>query len=262
MRTGSTAGVFIDDTGSPGLAKTPAYLHPDRKSWVAVIVPQHHIADVWHQFPDAITELERLTGATEFHFSDIYGGNREFRDVDPQLRIGLFEFAAFLFRHYRFPILVQTFDPSIVDQIRDTGHELPRLGPFDFSNHEHVALFFLLRRVREYLREESAGQSARVFIDEGFQKNGVGLRIPGFQPEFRDGLICFANSASILPIQLADFAAFGLNRTQLIRGKTSLSAADSKLLGIYTAVAGNYINIEQREVDLKDWEPVVEDSEA
>lgn len=262
MRVGSAAGVFIDDTGNPGLAETPAYLHPNRKSWVAVIVPRDHIAEVWDQFPNAIEELQRLTGAREFHFSDIYGGNREFRGVDPQLRIGFFEFAAFLFEQYRFPILVQAFDPSIVDRIRESGRELPSVRPFDFSNHEHVALFFLLLRVRNYLRDSLTGQTARVFVDEGFQRNGVGLCIPGFQPEFRDGLICFGRSASILPIQLADFAAFGLNRVQLIRGKTSLSDADSRLIEIYAALAYNYINIEQREVDLANWEPVLEDENS
>jgi hypothetical protein len=257
MRLGKVAGVFIDDTGSPGLSDTPTYLHPDRKSWVAVIIPRGQIAEVWEQFPGVIDELQRLTGAREFHFTDIYGGNRDFKGVEPPIRIALFDFVAGLFAHYKFPVLVQTLEPGIVDRICQARHRLPGSKQFDFSNHAHIALVFLLLRVRNYLRSELAGQSACVFVDEGIQKDGAYLRIAGFQPEFRDGLIRFGNSESILPIQLADFAAFGVNRVQLIRGKSSLSEADARLLEIYSGLAMNFINIELREADLKNWEPVL-----
>src|SRR5882724_6285714 len=54
QRAGKLHGVFIDETGSPGLRDTPSNLHPDRKSWVAVIVPKAEIAEVWQEFPGAI----------------------------------------------------------------------------------------------------------------------------------------------------------------------------------------------------------------
>jgi hypothetical protein len=34
QRAGAVHGVFIDDTGSPGLENTPTNLHSDRHSWV------------------------------------------------------------------------------------------------------------------------------------------------------------------------------------------------------------------------------------
>ena len=40
---GQVHGVFVDDTGSPGLRDTPGHLHPERKSWVAVVVPRSEI---------------------------------------------------------------------------------------------------------------------------------------------------------------------------------------------------------------------------
>jgi hypothetical protein len=39
----------------------------------------------------ALSKLNRLTGAKEFHFVDIYGGRRAFKGVDPSIRIELFE---------------------------------------------------------------------------------------------------------------------------------------------------------------------------
>ena len=107
-----------------------------------------------------------------------------------------------------------------------------------------------------YIREQLLGETARVFVGEGFQRNGVAIPFPGFEPEFRDGLVCFANSSSILPVQLENFASFGLNRVQLILAKKSLSSAAQMLIAIYSGIAFNYVNIEQREVDLKNWQPI------
>ncbi|MEM3489059.1 MAG: DUF3800 domain-containing protein, partial [Nitrososphaerota archaeon] len=53
---------------------------------------------------------------------------------------------------------------------------------------------------------------------------------------FANGLICFARSPSIPPIQLADFAAFALNRTQLLLGKEKLSPLDKRLLEILSSI--------------------------
>src|SRR5262249_29392785 len=148
----------------------------------------------------------------------------------------------------------QTLNPTseVVDEF---GKQYPnKVGPFDFRNHEHLALFLLLITVRCFLRDNCGGAVARVFIDEGVQRAGIGIQLPGFSPEFKDGLLCFANSASIQPLQFADFAAFGVNRTQLLLGKDSLSRGDRKMLEIYSRVVWNVQNIEKRVVNLNSWE--------
>jgi hypothetical protein len=48
-----------------------------------------------------------------------------------------------------------------------------------------------------------------------FKKSGAAIKIPHFERQFADGLVCFARSDAIQPIQLADFAAFALNRHQV-----------------------------------------------
>src|SRR5690242_20360595 len=39
-------GVFIDDTGSPGLRTGSEELHPERKSWVAVVILRTQLPDL------------------------------------------------------------------------------------------------------------------------------------------------------------------------------------------------------------------------
>jgi len=72
LAMGRTHGVFIDDTASPGLSFTPEGLHPERKSWVGVVVSRRYMPEVLEQFPQAIQELQVQTRAAEFHFADVY----------------------------------------------------------------------------------------------------------------------------------------------------------------------------------------------
>lgn len=246
-------GVFIDDTGSPGLATASPRLHPERSSWVAVIVPRSDMREVLEQFPEALDELSRLVPSREFHFGDIYAGRKEFDGLPIAVRLALFEFMATIFRTYRFPVIVQTLDPNSLGEIRRRGKFPDSIGPFNLARPADAALFFLLLRVKWHLQGQTGPGLARVFIDEGYKNNGIAIRIPTFEEVFADGLVCFAKSSSIHPIQLADFAAFCMNRTQLLLAKDELSDLDKTLLGILSPIAWNYVNIDRRIVSPEDW---------
>ena len=74
LAAGQAYGIFIDDTGSPGLPDTPPNFLPKRKSWVAVIVPPHQMPEVLEQFTGGLQALKEATGASVFNFTDIYAG--------------------------------------------------------------------------------------------------------------------------------------------------------------------------------------------
>ena len=109
----------------------------------------------------------------------------------------------------------------------------------------------LLLRVKKYLEAYPAGGQARVLVDEGFKKNGAAIRIPRFERQFADGLVCFARSDAILPIQLADFAAFAPNRHQILLSKPKLSDLARELLAILTPISWNYQNIQRIVIPLE-----------
>jgi hypothetical protein len=162
--------------------------------------------------------------------------------------------------------IVQTFDPVTLAHFHAKSvPRLPeRLLPFDFTKPEDTALFVLLIRLKRFMQDAAANSTvkARVFIDEGYKKNGKAIRIPTFESAFADGLVCFANYSSILPIQLADFAAFALNRSQLIGGKEQRSSLDNRLLEILSPIAWNYQNIEKSVISLADGGAIIKTREA
>jgi hypothetical protein len=257
LAQGEAFGIFIDDTGSPGLKDTPSFLHPRRKTWVAVVVPPTSMPEILEQFPNAIDGLREFVGAHEFHFADIYGGRKEFEKVPLEKRLGIFQFMAWVFKRHALPIFVQTLDPTsrAVGFFKERfaaefgGSKRMTLGPLHIENHEHLALILLLMRLRSYLRDELHGATAHVFLDEGLRPAGRIICIPGLQPEVRDGAVYSESSAKVMPLQLADFAAFGLNRMQLVLGKDSIGPLDYAIGKIYEELAGNWQNIPAKVID-------------
>lgn len=245
LRSGLFYGVFIDDSGSPGLQTGTLSLHPERKTWVGVVIDPRLMPEVLVQLPQALQGLEELTGATEFHFADVYAGRGAFAEVSFKRRLAIFQFMAYIFDTYRFPIVVQTFDPDTLESIHLRGRFPARIGSFDMTKPNDAALLFLLLRVKWYVENNRTDlELARVFVDEGYKRDGTALAVPQWESVLADGLVCFASSRSILPIQLADFAAFSLNREQLLLHRHKLTMRDVELLGTLEPVAHNYMNID------------------
>lgn len=244
LRSGRHYGVFIDDTGSPGLI-TPG-LHAKRKSWAAVLVPPAQMVEVMDQLPSSLLFLKKLgIDDPEFHFTDIWARHGDYSKLDLQARLGIFRFMAYIFATYRFPVIVQTFNPDNATDIQNQADWPRDFGPLKFSNHEDLALIFLIMRVRRYLKTLGDGNAtACVVVDEGRLKDGTAIAHPDLAPVFCAGAILFASSRKVHAIQLADFAAFALNRSQLLRVKKKLTDLDKTLLQIFSPVAECFINID------------------
>ena len=244
LRSGRHYGVFIDDTGSPGL-KSPG-LNEQRKTWVAVLVPPREIAEVMDQLPLALTLLNELgLEDPEFHFTDIWAGKGEYKKLELNKRLGIFRFMAEIFAIYGIQVLVQTFDPVNAADIRGRADWPKSFGPLKFSDHEDLALIFALLRIHMHLKAiEGGNATACVVVDEGRFASGRAIIIPGLAPTFCAGSILFASSRLVHPIQLADFAAFALNRTQLLLAKDNLSELDKTFLKIVSPLNKHFINID------------------
>ena len=149
---------------------------------------------------------------------------------------------------------MQTFDPDNATDIRNRGKWPESLGPLKFNDHGDLALIFALLRVRMHLKSlEGGNATACVVVDEGRLSSGKAIVLPGLAPTFFAGAVLFASSRQVQPIQLAlaDFAAFVMNRWQLLRVKDSLTQLDKTLLEIVWPIGDTFINIDSMPVH--DW---------
>lgn len=259
FQAGKFGAVFVDDSGSPGLARASRNDRDNYKTWVAVIVSRDHIAEVYKQLPSTVEVLKEFAPkAQEFHFADIYAARKEFKGIDSSVRLGMFRFMAWVFAEHQFPIVVQTLSPDAPERIA-SFMDLPRsFGPLQTNRHDDLALLMLLMRLRaKLLSEFQQDAPIRLFVDEGRLKDGQGFVIPPLTNVFCDGTVFFASSNKVIPIQLADFAAFTINRWKILATKESLSEFDKEFLRIVTPIAELYMDSEQVVVmdypGLKNW---------
>jgi hypothetical protein len=211
--------VAIDDSGTPGTQNRSASLPLQRKTWVAVIVHPNTVLGVSHAMSMLLEGIKSDYGAAELHFTDIYSGRGVFKGVEDKKRLELFDLMASMFHDLEIPIVVQTLAP---EHLAEIGPKLPASFPgfswFRLDNHEHVALLFLLCRVRSFVREHglAAGGPLSAIIDQGQVKAGSHIPVPQWADMFAYGKVLAHESQQVPLLQLADFAAFVTARQQWV----------------------------------------------
>jgi len=225
---------------------TPTGLHPDRKSWVGVVVPPKQVLPVASDLNEAITALGFDLGLKEYHFVDIYSGKGPFREVGLEARLLIFKMFSALFYIHELLIYVQTFDPVVHGRLASSlPKPLPKVADcFDMHSHQDAALWLLLVRVWEYIlaKRTSKNHRAMVFIDEGLRKPGSCVEVDVLGDAFLDGRLYFEKSSLSPMLQLADFAAFCLNRSQIIFHKEKRSDLEISFLRIMEPIVPLFKN--------------------
>ncbi|GEM_PF-5638624 len=243
LRRGESIGVFIDDSGSPGVDGANGWSEENRPVWVAVVVPPRTCPSVLTELTDILTALREETRATEYHWADILGGRKEFKGLAPARKIGLFNGMTRIFEKVRFPLVLQGMNPDCLKKLRQTLGLSDRFGTFCLEDPRQAALLFLLLRVVNLLTEvhEKAPFPARVFVDGRGWPKGHALVMPGTDGVLVGGQVCFASSRVVEPLQLADFAAFMHNRAEKRRKGVAAKGATTR--SIDDALASMYNRI-------------------
>lgn len=262
VRDSGKTCVVIDETGNPGQSTGSSYLHPDRKSWAAVVLSPQQFKEVASELPPTLEELKRLCGGAEFHMTDIYRGHKSFKAAEVEQRLGAIAFLAHIFRENKYPIFFQTLDPVGAKQFADPLFQR-KLGVLDLRKHEELALWMLLSRVQEYISDNKNNlpHPAYFVLDESEKwkdSRSVDIQKTVINPTlFASKKIYSRNSVDFPAIQLADFAAYCINRQQwlLTLPKEKITQFDLAFLSIVSNAGFNTINIPQVKVDLKLWQP-------
>jgi hypothetical protein len=96
---------------------------------------------------------------------------------------------------------------------------------------------------------------AYVVLDEGFRPAGRAIQVGSLGSAFQRNSIYTASSSDFCPVQLADFAAFCISRTQWLMAKERRSPADDAFLKIIASLRLNVTNLPETVADLATWTP-------
>jgi len=219
--------VYVDDGGNPGQDSGSDFLPPSRKSWTAVIVPQAVAAQVAAAMEIFISGVCAEHGAKELHFTDVFSGKKAWKSVSVHRRIEIFDLMGQLMDSFGLPVVhITTSAETLLDHPELAATFKRKEGVWwDISNLEHFGFLRLCSKVAQYLREfqQDAPNDFQfpmpLFVDEGLLKAGGEATLPSWADVLDGPKAKFRRSIDVPGIQLADFAAFSLNRSQWIAAK-------------------------------------------
>ena len=247
---GGTGLVMMDDGGSKiGTRDGPQ----DRQTWIAVLIPPLQSQYAITQMDGLHDEVAEQFGAAKLHAYEIFQRQSCWAQVPIGHLKGVIACVAEIFRIMRFPIVVQTFWEG-----NESHHRLVKMGSdrdvgliqkgfgIDIKSPKEAAFILCIRRFRDYIAEEFPDTKWEVFADAGKQEPGRTIVVPLrwnnsdlVRVHFEDSKICRL-------IQLADYVAYFLSRSQQIAHCNSASVYDEELLDIL-GTCWNFVNLDYEE---------------
>ena len=247
LSTGEVYSVFIDDTGTAGLTEQ------ETVRFVAVVVRPEISPQIPMGMRIATDMLKQVTEATEFHFSDIYQAQGQFKGVPLHTRLSILRAMTSVFSDIIKPaIFVQSMDSETLKHVARQV-QLPQLpSPLSLTSTRNFAFLGILARVCEYVAQTRSGdEEAVIFCDQGILKPGYALHIPWWPGTIHQNSVYFVDSNGVPGIQLADFAAFVLNRHQLLAQKQSLNSLDKTFLWTVEPIGQFFLNIDIKSIEIE-----------
>ena len=271
------AGFYIDDAGTPGAESKSPFLSESRKSWCAVIVPERAVDALGADVGLFLRGVKRDYGVDELHFADVYGGRRGWRAVPVAKRIEIFDLMTQAFVSFNLPVIFQTVSQSTYsDHAAFFSRVKAKSSEFwDVKSIPHFGLLltcFQIAKYFDYLKKEYPSDFPRplpAYVDEGLAKPGAEVTLPNWGHAIDGKKLMFQRSVDNPGLQLADFAAFSISRTQWIAARqlsgTPISVADQHIVSISGKL--NLFNIDRVAIDpgnfsRKDYELVLRQDRA
>lgn len=255
-----TGAIYFDDSGNPGAQSGSDFLPSSRKAWTAVIVPSPVAEKVQEGMEIFLNGVRGEFGVDELHFTEIFSGKGLWKKVAVDERAKIIEFMSRLIWAFDLPIVHQS-----VSEFTRADHPITarpfRSGDWDTADLSHFGLLLLCSEVSRHLRElrdhgpENFKLPFALYADEGILPAGRDRALPNWADVIEGPHVRFRNSVDVPGLQLADFAAFIINRTQWIAATREpgrpISMAEQVILDASANL--NVLNFELQSIPIEDF---------
>ncbi|HCM0830577.1 DUF3800 domain-containing protein [Vibrio parahaemolyticus] len=222
--------VAFDDSGSPGISTPSNWLADNRKSYVATILLPEQVQQLTDIMLAGVELIRKTWGIEEFHLTDIMNGKGQWSVMPQEDRFATFEVMCDVFSSHYIPCVSQTWDKSFYERNGIDPNSIGELEHLDKLNYEHVAFYLTLKKSLTYIADNGLAGDIDFYCDEGIRNAGSSLKF-SFLTQFtpRD-FIQFEESKSNIYLQIADFAAYCFNKSQMLAVKKNKTETDWKIL--------------------------------
>lgn len=243
------SAIYIDDTGTPQVAKSK-YDPGNWKSWVAVALTTEERKEISKSINWIKANLTGEFNISEFHFTDIFSGINEYKNISIKNRIAIFETFAQLYKNYNCPIIIQSLNNDDLIRNEMTDFKQLKIPGFDFSNNSDLCLWLLLIRIKNNTIFNKYKLPLEIFIDNGTQKPNTKRKLIELNDFAFNSEIKYIDSKSDPLMQFIDFIAFCLNRVRWILMNNKKEKSDFKILEICQLANFNTINMIKGYIDI------------
>jgi hypothetical protein len=222
--------VAFDDTGSPGTKTPSSWLKSHRKSYVGVILLPEQVEQLTNIMNAGIKATKCRFGIDEFHLTDIMNGKGQWSHVSGDDRFDTFKVLCDVFSKHYIPCVAQTWSPEHYQLNNLNIEEIDDFENLNKENYEHFAFYFALIKSIKYLINKNINIPANFFCDEGIRKAGASLEFSFLEKIGTESKVNFEESKSNIYLQIADFAAYCFNKSQMLAVKESKTTSDWEIL--------------------------------
>ena len=245
--------IYVDDSGNPGADSGSDFLPSSRKSWTAVIVPSVIASAVQTAMDIFLAGVRDEFGAEELHFTEIYSREGPWKSVTVDKRAEMIRIMANLMDRLGLPIVHQTVSNFTM---LDHAHlwesfNGQRVGDWSLDDVPHFGLLMLCSQVSKHIRTMRNDSSKDfelpfpLYVDEGVMPAGGERKLPNWSDVIEGPKACFRKSTDVPGIQLADFAAFVITRSQwaIVKRKPGSVLSKADELIFHAATGLNILNL-------------------
>ena len=247
--------LYVDDTGFNANQKNSSVLKQEHGSCAGVLVPKDIETDLILTMIGLNSFLNKCYGTSEFHFTDIYNRNGNFKSIKIDETLEILDMFADLFQRLDLKVFVHTNNASFEAEQQPLTSQLDKT-----AKHFHLPegaksqelLLVYLKAKQDVEQTLCDGKITEIISDEGLRKNNATEKID------EDTVLQFQSSKDCVLLQLADYAAWFVTRSKHILDKAStnktLSEIDKSVLKIYSRLSDNYVNLSKHTVQLDNLE--------
>lgn len=223
-----------DDTYGPSEADNE-FITGDRKTYIGIEIRFLKLRELRIEIAKFLNEINSIIpGIERFHFSDIFNRRNVWHGYDALSKRVFLKFCDILI-NYHVEAFVQTIQNYTLNEHPEEYLKLDEFSknPFGINvrTKDGMALMLLLVKVINSIRERG---NATIIIDQGIHSGGKEIK---FSHNSRNIVMKFESSIEFPELQLADFFAFMLNRSNYLQTKTSLSEADKIFLNYWKEIS-------------------------
>jgi hypothetical protein len=236
--------IVIDDTGSPGNKNETRFIKKNRKTLVGVFIHSQYIEHLEMTMKKNISIWNTEYGISEIHLTDLINRQKIFSNLPEDIPLVITKILSDWFSKIELPFIVQTCTNKT---FLENGFHLiakEKRGKLDPENARDQALFLMLFQIRKFMNEFYPNDEIEIVIDEDAKHKPNTVEIfKMLEGWATNSGIRYASSKEFVLLQIADFFAYALNRTQMAITKDNKTESEYLLYKYFTNVLSRQYSV-------------------